>query len=96
MKKSFLTMLICPVDKTDLHINIFMHEGEEILEGILICKKCLRYYPIVQGVPIISPDEYRDALLELSVLEKWGKACLVENGSQPFKLKAPERLPTVL
>ena len=42
-----------------------------ISEGILTCQQCKRYYPIVYGVPIMSPDEYRERLLEAPVMEKW-------------------------
>ncbi len=35
------------------------------------CPVCKRDYPIVYGVPIMSPDEYRQPRLEQPVLEKW-------------------------
>lgn len=80
MKKSFLDKLVCPFDKQDLTLNVIKMHGEEIQEGILICKHCERYYPIIQGIPIMSPDEYREASLEKPILEKWGEQLVLQNG----------------
>lgn len=86
MKLSFLNKLACPFDKSDLSIKIFSQEQEQILEGILICGHCHRYYPIVQGIPIMSPDEYREMNLEIPLLEKWGERPEIENGKPVFQL----------
>ena len=65
MKKSFLNKLCCPLDKHDLHVRIFMQdETEEIREGLLTCSQCKRYYPIIYGIPIMTPDEFREKSLE--------------------------------
>lgn len=42
-----------------------------IEEGILLCKSCLRYYPITEEIPIILPDELRDKKKDLEFLKKW-------------------------
>lgn len=86
MKLPFLNKLACPFDKADLTIKIFKQEQEEILEGILTCAHCQRYYPIVQGIPIMSPDEYREIRLEIPLLEKWGETLLVKNDKPVFQL----------
>ena len=79
MKPSFLNKLCCPVDKQELNVQVFaQHENGDILEGLLTCPACRRYYPIVYGVPIMTPDEYREKALEAPILEKWG---LVAEGS---------------
>ncbi|MBT1706488.1 Trm112 family protein [Chryseosolibacter indicus] len=97
MKQSFLSKLACPFDKEDLSIRIFKQDNQEILEGILTCNHCNRYYPIVQGIPIMSPDEYRELSLEIPILEKWGVKVLAEKDRPVFKLVAgndnQERLP---
>lgn len=72
MKIDFLKKLCCPFDKHDLNIQVFQQHGDEIKEGILTCSECKRYYPIVYGIPIMSPDEYRETALELPILERWG------------------------
>ncbi|MTI87866.1 MAG: hypothetical protein FH748_07850 [Balneolaceae bacterium] len=86
MTETLLEKLCCPMDKHDLEANIFTDDGEgEILEGLLSCPECQRYYPIIYGIPILIPDEYRDESLEQSMLKKWG-VDLVEGGKTPFLL----------
>ena len=86
MKLPFLNKLACPFDKNDLTIKIVRQERDEILEGILTCPHCHRYYPIVHGIPIMSPDEYREIRLEIPLLEKWGEGTQIENGKPVFRL----------
>ena len=31
----------------------------EILQGVLICRNCGRWYPIMDGIPILIDDKYR-------------------------------------
>ncbi len=42
-----------------------------IEDGILFCNSCLRFYPIVEEIPIILPDELRDKNNDLDILRKW-------------------------
>ena len=42
-----------------------------IIEGILYCKKCLRFYPIIDEIPIMLPDELREKEKDLEFLNKW-------------------------
>jgi len=73
MTKNLLEKLCCPIDKHDLEINIFNEdENGEIQEGLLTCAECNRYFPIIYGIPILIPDEYRDESLEKPLLKKWG------------------------
>lgn len=72
MRLSTIDKLCCPFDKADLQLQIIAKDLEEnIIEGILTCKTCQRYYPIMKGVPIMSPDEYREQQLEQPMLENW-------------------------
>jgi uncharacterized protein YbaR (Trm112 family) len=72
MRQSLISKLCCPFDKGDLQLKIFAQDtAGNISEGMLTCQHCKRYYPIVYGVPIMSPDEYRERLLEAPLLEKW-------------------------
>ena len=73
MKSSFLNKLCCPIDKHDLDVLIFMQdESQDIREGLLTCPQCKRYYPIIYGIPIMTPDEFREKSLEEPLLKKWG------------------------
>ena len=86
MKLQFLEKLACPFDKHDLAIKIFKQDENEIMDGILTCDRCQRYYPIIQGIPIMSPDEYRELTLEQPVLERWGEELVLDNGRATFQL----------
>lgn len=87
MKQAFLDKLACPFDKHDLQIKIHKQEESEILEGILTCQHCKRYYLIVHGIPIMAPDEYREINLEMPILEKWGETALPEDNKALFQLR---------
>ena len=86
MKQTFLNKLACPFDKHDLAVKIFKQDHDEILEGILTCSHCQRYYPSVHGSPIMSPDEYRQVELEIPLLTRWGETLLIKNGKPAFAL----------
>jgi uncharacterized protein YbaR (Trm112 family) len=86
MKTSLLQKLACPFDKNDLDLKIIRQEGDTILEGIFTCTHCNRYYPIIYGIPIMSPDEYREKSLEHPVLHRWGLQ--IDTNAQTFKLLA--------
>jgi len=73
MTKFLLEKLCCPIDKHELEVNIFTeNEDSEILEALMSCPDCKRYYPVIYGIPILIPDEYRDDGLEKPLLKKWG------------------------
>ncbi len=44
---------------------------KEILTGVLICPKCGRWYPIIDGIPYMLPDEYRIKKADKAFLEKY-------------------------
>ncbi len=72
MKLETIEKLCCPFDKQDLTLKIVgKDEHENILEGWLNCPECARIYPIIKGIPIMNPDEYREAQLEQPVLDRW-------------------------
>ena len=87
MRTGTIKKLCCPFDKSDLTLRtITKDEQDNILEGILSCTDCKRVYPIISGIPIMSPDEYRDFKLEEPMLEKWEKLL---NGKQRKDFKIP-------
>ncbi|RKD14450.1 hypothetical protein BCY91_08230 [Pelobium manganitolerans] len=71
MKTTTFNKLCCPFDKGDLNLEIIGQDLDgNILEGILNCQSCKRVYPIVSGIPIMSPDEYREFRLEKPLLNR--------------------------
>ncbi len=80
MKIETINKLCCPFDKNDLDLTVVTKDTREnIIEGMLICKECKRIYPIVSGIPIMSPDEYREFKLEQPLLEEWTNNRVSEN-----------------
>ncbi len=72
MKASLMNKLCCPFDKHDLDLKVFVkNEADDILEGLLTCGKCRRYFPIIYGIPVMTPDEYREKALEQPVVQRW-------------------------
>ena len=45
-----------------------------IEEGILFCNSCSRFYPIVEEIPIILPDELRDKNKDMEFITKWSNS----------------------
>ena len=72
MKPDTIKKLCCPFDHADLRLTIIVQEVDgDVKEGFFTCTACHRIYPIVMGVPIMSPDEYREFQLEKPLLDKW-------------------------
>jgi len=44
-----------------------------VKEGVLFCTKCSRYYPIIDEIPIMLPDELRERqkTQDIEFLKKW-------------------------
>ena len=67
-------MLVCPIDKQfPLELYETQSKQEVVLEGALFCSKCSRFYPIIEEIPIMLPDELRDKKQDITFLEKNSK-----------------------
>ena len=89
IKKTLMEILACPIDKHyPLELQVF-EEKSEIVEGLIICRECLRWYPIRDEIPELLPDELRKANEDLPFLKKWKTKIPAEILSQgkPFNLK---------
>ncbi|WP_162418661.1 Trm112 family protein [Cyclobacterium roseum] len=74
MKLATIEKLCCPFDRSDLELTRITEDLDgNIAEGWLHCTQCKRMYPIVKGIPIMNPDEYREFSLEQPLLERWQK-----------------------
>jgi uncharacterized protein YbaR (Trm112 family) len=72
MKKTMLDILACPIDKYyPLELLEIVSEGDNVKEGILVCEKCKRYYPIKDEIPVMLPDELRKKNEDIEFLQKW-------------------------
>ena len=72
MRKRLLDILACPIDKYyPLELFEIVMEEEIIKQGVLYCSKCSRYYPIIDEIPVMLPDELRERQRDLEFLKKW-------------------------
>ena len=89
IKRKLMDILACPIDKYyPLQLHVF-EEEKEIVEGIITCPKCLRWYPIRDEIPEMLPDELREEKDELPFLRKWKDKTpqkIISEG-KPFNLK---------
>ena len=83
-----MDLLACPIDKFyPLELQAF-EEKEEIETGIITCPKCNRWYPIIDEIPHMLPDDLRERNEDLSFLQQWKEKIpqkIVQEG-QPFNL----------
>jgi len=89
MQRRLLDILACPMDK---HYPLQMIElnstGDKIVDGVLFCDQCKRFYPIVDEIPMMLPDELRNKKEDLEFLAKWRSrlpASIIESAS-PYNL----------
>ncbi|NBC82626.1 MAG: hypothetical protein GVY19_04510 [Bacteroidetes bacterium] len=74
MRIETVDILCCPFDKKELTLDIIKKdENEDVLSGLLSCHSCRRVFPIVYGIPILAPDEYRDFKLEKPLMDQFKK-----------------------
>ncbi len=54
-----------------LELYELITKGDVIVEGALACTECGRYYPIMDEIPIMLPDDLRKEKEEVEFLKKW-------------------------
>jgi uncharacterized protein YbaR (Trm112 family) len=65
------------LDDTGKHYHNDLIESSDdskeiiITEGILFCSRCSRYYPIIEEIPIMLPDELREKTKDIEFLQRW-------------------------
>ncbi|ABK78331.1 conserved hypothetical protein [Cenarchaeum symbiosum A] len=71
MKRNMVEILACPMDKHHpLELFECGSDGDKVLEGALYCTECSRFYPIIDEIPVMLPDELRDKEEEMEFLKK--------------------------
>ncbi|CAD6526360.1 conserved hypothetical protein [metagenome] len=69
MNKSMIDILACPIDKNHpLELYEINEKDDVVSEGALFCSKCSRFYPIIEEIPIMLPDELRNKEQEIEFL----------------------------
>lgn len=70
MNKAMIDILACPIDKNHpLELFEIKEKDNIISEGAMFCPKCLRFYPIIEEIPIMLPDELRNKKQEIEFLK---------------------------
>ena len=70
MNKTMIDILACPIDKNyPLELFEIKEKGDIVSEGALFCPTCSRFYPIIEEIPIMLPDELRDKKQEMEFLK---------------------------
>ena len=73
-----LDILACPIDK-HYPLELIQIDASEdtnvkelvIKEGVLFCSDCSRFYPIIEEIPVMLPDDLRDKEKDIQFLQKW-------------------------
>ena len=89
LKRKLMDILACPIDKYHPLDLLVFEEKDEIVEGLIVCPRCNRWYPIREEIPEMLPDELRKETDDLPFLKKWkGKIPKkVVSEGRPFNLK---------
>ena len=83
MNKTMMEILACPIDKNHpLELFEINQKEDIVVEGAIFCAKCSRFYPIMEEIPIMLPDELRDKKQETEFLKN-------------YKDKLPEKIITM-
>ena len=61
------------IDTIDKHFPLEIFESnskeDKVIEGALYCSECSRFYPILEEIPILLPDELRDKKQDMNFLK---------------------------
>jgi uncharacterized protein YbaR (Trm112 family) len=60
VKESLMDIVRCPMDKHDLELTDEERDGDEIVEGELVCSECGEVFPIEDGIPNLLPPDMRE------------------------------------
>ncbi|MCD6599612.1 MAG: methytransferase partner Trm112 [Dehalococcoidia bacterium] len=55
MKKELMRILVCPVCKDPLQLNVSKEDCGEVISGFLHCPSCRHSYPIENSIPNLLP-----------------------------------------
>jgi uncharacterized protein YbaR (Trm112 family) len=71
LKKGSAPTALMPKIELDLNFLNAYKQRVEVEEGLLRCPQCKRWYPIVETIPQMLPDNLRHQKKDLEFLSKW-------------------------
>jgi uncharacterized protein len=73
MRRRLLDILACPIDKHYplVLLEFSTKEPDVIVDGALLCDACKRFYPIIDEIPVMLPDDLRSTREDTEFLTKW-------------------------
>ncbi len=89
MNRRMMDILACPIDKHfPLELTEISSSKESVEHGALFCLKCSRFYPIIDDIPILLPDDLRDKDMDMRFLKKHESALpeKITKGGQPWHI----------
>jgi uncharacterized protein YbaR (Trm112 family) len=106
MKPWLMDILACPVKECRSALQLEVYEShtkhiddeefEEIEAALITCPKCGRWYPVIDGIPCMLPDDLRMSgkqnIEEIAFLKRWKKRIpseILEKGA-PFGLSTED------
>jgi uncharacterized protein len=60
MRRDLMDILVCPLCKSELKLDVEQESSGEIQKGKLTCSSCSEAYPIEDGIPNMLPPDLRD------------------------------------
>lgn len=60
MNEDLLDIVCCPLDKSELELDVQDRTDGEIITGTLTCTECGETYPIDDGIPNLLPPDMRE------------------------------------
>lgn len=104
MKQWLMEILACSAQdcRSNLNLEVFdshrvrteNEDMEEIDEALITCPKCGRWYPVIDGIACMLPDNLRmtgkQRIEETKFLERWKEklsSSIIEDG-KPFGLSS--------
>jgi uncharacterized protein YbaR (Trm112 family) len=92
VKRSLLDILACPMDRHHpLTLVEFASEGDKVVDGLMVCGECGRYYPISGEIANMLPDGLRSRKEDLEFLRRWREKVPPEvaRKGKPWNLEEP-------
>ena len=72
MRRRLVDILACPTDKNHpLELTELSARGDNVVDGVLVCSECGRYYPIIDEIAVLLPDNLRNKAEDMGFLKKW-------------------------